>query len=529
MARDLSPEDSVVASRLLATINARTKRNQLRWDYSEAEVGLMNLGVAIPPGMDAFKTMLSWPKKAVTAFAARQIPTGFSTHAPTSLVDDVESVYEDNNFDSREREAIEAADELGCSFVFSTRGNVAAGEPYVVLSPRTAMTATAELNSRTGEVSAALEVVSNTEFNLYLPRRIVSFERGHDGRWKVLDETSTGTHRVQCAPYVHGSKLGKPFGRSRISQPVMDLTLAGIRTLIRQEVAAQFFMHPRFLLLGATVDNFKDPATGRDLSPWDVMMGAVNGLPDMDPVEAEELGVPDSLRRAGIQTFQQLSMQPFSEQFRLLAAAFSGESSIPPQYLGVIQDSNPTSAQAIEAAEVDLVREVRAQNPFMGRGRRTLALNALSLIHGDLNPDAYAELRGLTPRWEDPRTRSMAEQSNMVHQQTQIGNFQPGTRTTLSQLPVSKETVEALAQENERAAGGSIFEQLMSEGGAAEGGDQGEVKLTDRTNAFGQLIRTGATPESAARVAAGEISITEIEMRPGAVPVTIRDGMVEAD
>lgn len=522
----LKQDDADVAARLLSTIQARAKRNQLRWDYSESEVKLKNLGVEIPPGMEQFMTMLSWPKKAVTAFAARQIPTGFKTTTPTSLLDDIEAVYEDNNFDSREREAIESADELGVSFVFSTRGDVSAGEPYVVLSPRTAMTATADLNERTGEVSAALEVTAPNEFNLYLPYRILTCERRHDGRWHQVDEASTGTRRVQCAPYVHGAKLGKPFGRSRISRPIMDLTLAGIRTLLRQEVAAQFFMHPRFLLLGADMSAFTDPSTGRELSPWEVMMGAVNGLPDVTVDDDPDM--PDALRRAGVQTFQQLSMQPFSDQFRLLGAAVSGESSVPVDYYGVAQDGNPTSAQAIEAKEVDLVRNVNGQNPIMGRGRRTLALNSLSLVHGDLDPESYAELRGLHADWEDPRTRSMAEQSNMVHQQTQIGNFQAGTRNTLSQLPISKESVEAMSQENERAAGGSLFDRLLESSG--EGVEQvaaDETKLSERANTFGILVRSGATPESAARVAAGEIAISDVVMRPGAVPVTLRDGLVD--
>ncbi|GAB3192132.1 hypothetical protein [Nesterenkonia suensis] len=508
----LTEDERLLVSRLFRTIQDRSRRNLLRGDFSEAEVKLRSLGVEIPPGMERFMTALSWPQKAVTAFADRQIPTGFSTHEPTSLVDDVEAAWEDNSFDSREREAIEAADELGCSFVFSTYGDVSAGEPYVVLSPRTALTATAELDPRTGEVSAALEVVGQDEANLYLPHRVVHLERGTGGEWSRVDEVSTPTSRVQCAVYVHGSKLGKPFGRSRISRPVMDLTLAGMRTLIRQEVAAQFFMHPRFLLLGADVSSFTDPSTGRELSPWDVMMGAVNGLPDV--TTDDDPDVPDSLRRAGVHTFQQLSMQPFSDQFRLLAAAFSGESSIPPQYLGVVQDSNPTSAQAIEASEVDLVRKVRAQNPILGRGRRTLALNVLSLIHGSrLDPEAYAELRGLTARWEDPRTRSMAEQSNMVHQQTQIGNLQAGTRTTLGLLPFSKETVEAAARENERAAGGSLLDQIMAES-AGDG-----VPLSDRANTFGILIRSGVSPESAARIA----GLEGVEMVPGIIPASLRD------
>lgn len=520
----LVEDDATLVSRMFQVIQARSKRNMLRMDYSESDVKLNNLGVEIPPGMDRFMTMLSWPRKTVTAFAARQVPMGFSTHSPTSLLDDIDAVFEDNSYDSREPEVIEAADELGCSFVFSTPGDVSAGEPLVVISPRTAMTATAELNPRTGEVSAALEVVGNREYNLYLPYRVVSLTRAADGRWVKIQEANTGTRRVQCAVHVHGATIGKPFGRSRISQPIMDLTRAGIRTLLRQEVAAQFFMHPRLLLLGATLDAFTDPVSGREMSPWDVMMGSVNGLPDVTVDDDEEM--PHTLRRAGVHSFQQLSFQPFSDQFRLLGAATSGESSIPLEYFGVAHDSNPSSSSGIEAKEIDLVRNVRAQNPILGRGRRALALNSLSLIHGDLDPNDYAELRGLTARWEDPRTRSMAEQSNMVHQQTQIGNFQAGTRSTLSQLPISKEAVEAAAQENERAASAGLFDRLMSEG--ADAGSAEEPKLAERANTFGILIRTGATPESAARVAAGLIDISEVEMRPGATPITIREGMADS-
>jgi len=521
----LTEDEATLASRMFQVIHARTKRNTLRVDYSESDVKLRHLGVEIPPGMDRFMTMLSWPKKAVTAFAARQVPTGFSTRTPTSLLEDIESVFEDNDYASREPQVIEAADELGCSFVFSTPGDVLAGEPLVVFSARTARTATAELNPRTGEVTAALETTGRSEFNLYLPYRVVSCIRAADGRWIKVNEARTGTRRVQCAVHVHGATLGKPFGRSRITQPIMDLTLAGIRTLLRQEVAAQIYMHPRVLLLGAGVEAFTDPKTGREMSPWDVVMGAVNGLPDVTPEDDENM--PDSLRRAGVHSFQQLSFLPFSEQFRLLGAACSGESSIPIDYFGVAQDSNPTSAQAIEAKEVDLVRNVKAQNPILGRGRRALALNALSLIHGDFEPADYAELRGLTARWEDPRTRSMAEQSNMVHQQTQIGNFQPGSASTLAELPISKEAAEAIALENERAAGGSILDRLLEGGASSSAEPVDEVKLSERANTFGILVRSGATPESAAKVAAGSLDIAEVQMRPGAVPVTIRDGLVE--
>ena len=101
------------------------------------------------------------------------------------------------------------------------------------------------------------------------------------------------------------------------------------------------------------------------------IIGGTDLLPDIHPDDDPD--VPDSLRRAEVQYAPQMTMQPFSDQFRLIASQFSGASSIPLSYLGIVQDSNPTSAAAIEAQDIDLVRAVKDQYPSLNFGRRALA------------------------------------------------------------------------------------------------------------------------------------------------------------
>lgn len=506
--RQATDDELEVLRRLHWTIVTRSDRNSLRSRFIDAEEGLRERGFTIPPGMEHFQVALNWPAKAVSSFAARQVPTGFSARNETTLLSDIEDVYADNNFDAVERWAIESADEHGCAFVFVSRGDTAKGEPEYVLSARTALTATAELDERTRRVKAAMELAGGSRVILHLPDRVLTCIR-RPGNWWVEDEVIQDTGgRVLCAPFVHGGSLRRPLGRSRVTQVVMDITYAASRTLLRQEVAAEFFQAPRLALMGVDQSVFTDPVSGRELSPLDVLTGGIWAIPDIHP--DDEPDVDERLRRAGMEQISQMSFQPYSDQFRLLAGAASSATSLPAYYLGVMQDSNPTSAQAIEASEIDLVREIKAQNPSLGHGRRELALNILAAIHGPLDEEQRAEMRSLSAEWEDPRTRSMSEQSQMTALQVQAGNLQPGTRTTVRQLPLSLSDIDAAVQENERAAGGSILERVLSD----ENATQDVEGLTDRARAFNALVRSGATPESAARLT----GLGGLEMVPGAEP-----------
>src|SRR5690606_20108585 len=136
-------------------------------------------------------------------------------------------------------------------------------------------------------------------------------------------------------------------------------------------------------------------------------------------------------------------------------------------------DSNPSSAEAVEAHEIDLVRVTRKQFPFLGAAREQLALDVLTLLHGDLSPTQMRDLRGLKARWVDPRYRSVVEQSQFVAQQVGAGNFQPGTEATLSQLPITPEDARRFVQENRRALGSGVIDRILSgQAPDAEGGSQ---------------------------------------------------------
>lgn len=456
---ELTEDEQKLARRMYDTITSRATRNAERLRFSEAEEKLKKIGVSIPDSMQDLQVALNWPAKAVEVFASRQTPQFYSIRDTASeLYSDLEDVHADNNFSWLEPQAIESADLFGVSFVFTTLGDPDLDEPEVLVTPRTALTATCIIDPRTRKTIAAMEIVDRKRVNIYFPG-VIHHCRRTNAEWVAEESFPQPYRRVLCTPYVHDASLSKPMGRSRLTPTVLDLTMAGARTLCRQEVSATFYQAPRLALLGADDAIFKTP-DGREADPWSVLVNAVWTVPDISPDDDPD--VPDALRRAGFEQLTQMSMQPFSDQYRLIASAVSGATSIPLHYLGVVQDSNPTSAQAIEALEVDLVRAVRSQNRSLSLGRREHAIDVLTALNGDLGESARQVLRSLVPRWEDPRTRSLAEQSNFVATQIGAGNMVAGAESTLRELGLDPETIRIMAAEVKAAKGESNFARFLN-------------------------------------------------------------------
>ena len=105
-------------------------------------------------------------------------------------------------------------------------------------------------------------------------------------------------------------------------------------------------------------------------------------------------------------------MTPHSDMLRTVAAAFSGETGIPPSSLGIIHDQ-PASAEAIRAAEHDMLIDATYQNKMvLTPAVRDIATLAL-MVRDDLTEQPEEAWR-LSARFADPEFRSMSAQADGV-------------------------------------------------------------------------------------------------------------------
>ena len=113
-----------------------------------------------------------------------------------------------------------------------------------------------------------------------------------------------------------------------------------------------------------------------------------------------------------IKQLQQATMTPHSDMLRTVAMAFSGETGIPPSSLGIIHDQ-PASAEAIRAAEHDLLIDVTYQNKFvLSSAVKKIAELAVMVRDGlDTAPD---EAWKMSARFSDPEFSSLSAQADSV-------------------------------------------------------------------------------------------------------------------
>src|SRR5699024_6338419 len=166
-------------------------------------------------------------------------------------------------------------------------------------------------------------------FNLYLPDQLVMAEKA-DGKWTV--DRKPSAIGVGVEPMVYKPRVGRPFGSSRISRPVMSLHDQALRTVIRMEGHADVYSFPELWMLGADASIFKN-ADGSQKASWQVMLGRIKGIPDDEDAENP---------RADVKQFAASDPKPHIDQLRQKAQLFSGETSIPLTSLGVSDMSNPT-------------------------------------------------------------------------------------------------------------------------------------------------------------------------------------------
>jgi len=453
----LDEVDTDTLRRLLSNLDAKTPRNRTRSTYYNHKYTLRDFGISLPPQMRSIESVLGWPAKAVDVLAKRLRPDGFVL--PGGSADDlgVRELWHDNRLELEAPQANTSALLHACAFATITLGDPEAGEPRVFIAVRSAETATGLWNRRLRRLDAALSVVDAdesgrpTEMVMYLPGRTAVLSKRSDGTWQAQVRPHP-LGRVLVEPLVYQPRLDRPFGSSRLSRPVMTLADAGLRTLVRSEVTAEFFSAPQRYAMGADESAFVG-TDGKPRGQWASIIGRVWAIG-----RDEEGNVPT------VGQFPQTSMQPHVDQLRMLATLFAGETSLPLSSLGIVQD-NPASAEAIHAIKEELITEAEWAADTLGAGWRRTILTALQLRDGLTEiPRGWQRLE---MRWRDPSTPSKASVADAVTKQVAQNILLPDSAVTYEQLGYDETTVARLLAEQQRRQAQARLEMLTAAAQAA--------------------------------------------------------------
>lgn len=438
VAPGLDAQEQSALALMAKQLQAHQRSNDLRSMYYLGKRSLRaagKLGMAMPPQLGRLETILGWPAKAVTTLEHRLNPTGFVVRGESEPDSVLEEVAWDNQLSELQSMAHTASLIHGTAFVTVSAGDESQGEPPAIIAARSAREASALYNKRTRRIVAGMtlnsdEVGNTQQVVLWLPDTIVEITRAGNS-WRVERHPhwlgAVPMERLAFRPH-----LEQTFGMPRITDEVMGLNDAAVRTMLRMEGTAEFFSFPQRYALGVDSDDFAD--TFKTYLNRFLALG-----PDEDSGTLPQIG-----------QFNPSSPQPHIDQLRAIAGQFSGATSIPLNYLGIVHD-NPSSADAIHAAEADLIAVATRATEGYGPAWARAAGYAHQIYNRDYKPDP--RMKGLITQWRDPATPTASAAAQSVMSLISVGALPPNSAVTYRLLGYDEATVQQLVADARSAAG----------------------------------------------------------------------------
>ena len=440
-------------SRLLETWEKHRSANQIKARYYEGKIPLseVNLGIALPKGMQGLEIGCSWGAKCVDVLAARSMFDGF-VGENGETVSDLDTLVAANRLVAEYGKA--ARDELkyGCTFA-TLSADDAIGCKIRFHSPRTAA---ARWDGDRGRIAYGFAVIDaapdNSRNGEWRPNLVNMYT--DDAIWVLVRTGDLWTarwylHRMGrplMEPMVWGATSDKPFGRSRIKEPVRRLIQGYVRTIANASIGLEFSTAPQKYLMGVTDDQY-DALVNDKFAQYvgSIIAGTVN---------------PETGEKPTFGQLQQGSISPHVEMLKLLSAQFGAATGLNVTDTGVVNDANPTSADAILAANQTLVSTAEELNLGNGDALRTIALMAQAVVGQTTMEELGEDQKAIYAHFKNPSLPSVAVTADAA---VKIATSRPSFAQTdvyLEMLGFDPADIRRIKAQEQRARGLELVTSL---------------------------------------------------------------------
>lgn len=440
-AAGLRPEDADIVRDLCETYRRKLGRNYLRRGYYLMHERPKELGISVPPHLRNLEQVVGWPAKAVDSLANRSQFDGFVT-ADEETTEALSGIVLESSLKRLYRQAVKSELQCCCSFLTVTAGED--GEPRVIVSAHPATAAAAIWDEHMRRIRAGMVVVDRdtrphsgdepTWVDVFTAEAVIRIRRDGTTRNWAAEYVWHSMGRPLMVPMAHEATLERPFGKSRISRAVMNITDDAMRASVRSEISAEFFTSPQKYLMGAESDALDG------MSKWDAYIGNIFAVSKDADGDVPSFG-----------QLAQGSMQPHIDYMRSLAARFSGETNVPLSELGVVTD-NPSSAEAIYAAKEALVIDAQNLNADNGEALRDVALMALAVERGTDFATVAGEGLAVQAKFRNPAMPSVVSQSDAMVKMISVLPWLAESDVALEELGFSDDQIQRLRSDRRRAS-----------------------------------------------------------------------------
>lgn len=388
---------------LLALANAldyHQSRNATKDKYYEGHITLndVNLGIALPNDLKKLDVGCNWGQKAVDVLAARSMFDGFVGSGGN--IDGLSRIVENNRLVAEYAKA--CRDELKYGCVFATlSADDTMGCKIRFHSPGFA---SALWNGKKGRIDCGLAIMDTvkdesnkdkwipTAVNLYTDSAIIVLTRT-GSQWSAKRHPHK-MGRLLMEPMIWNATSDKPFGRSRLKKAIRALIDDYVRTVANATIALEFDTTPQKYILGVTDAQF-DAITSDKFKQY---MGSILAATTN----------PDTGENPVFGQLAQGSLTPHVEKMRMTATQFAAATGLTITDVGVVNDANPTSSDAILAQSQTLVLMAQQLNTSNGDALRTIACMAQAIARNVTLEELTDEERSIMAHFKNPAMPSVA-------------------------------------------------------------------------------------------------------------------------
>lgn len=443
--RGLPAEEYADLLSLINTYNHYSGKNRIKNKYYEGKISLnsVNLGIALPEGMRGLEIGCSWGAKTVDVLAARSMFDGF-VGVNGEDVAELDRITDNNNLVD---EYIKACrDELKYGCCFATLSDSDEGVKIRFHSPQMAA---ANWDGEKGRIRNGFAIIdtapNNEKSTEWTPSRINYYT--DDCIW-VLQRYDT-LWTAEAHPHKMGRPLmealiwnatsDKPFGRSRIKEPIRRLIDGYVRTIANATIGLEFSTSPQKYLLGVTDDQY-DALINQKFKQYVGNIIAATWNPETGEKP----------------TFGQLlqgSISPHVEMIRILATQFSAATGLTVTDTGVVSEANPTSAEAVMAQSQTLIATAQQLNIGNGVALRSIALMALAISNGVTLADLTEDQKAVVAHFKNPAMPSVAATSDAAIKIASAREGFADTDVFLEMLGFDKADIRRIKAQEQKSRG----------------------------------------------------------------------------
>lgn len=437
---------------LADTYNYHQNKNQQKDLYYEGHISLadVNLGIALPKGLNGLEVGCSWGQKAVDVLAARSMFDGFVGSGGN--LDGLARLVADNRLLAEYAKA--CRDELKYGCVFATlSADAAIGCRIRFHSPATAA---ALWNGQKGRVDCGLAIIDTVQdehyegvwrpslVNLYTDDAVIVL-KNQNGVWMAKRQAHR-LGRPMMEPLIWNATSSKPFGRSRLKQPIRALIDDYVRTAANAAIALEFDTTPQKYILGVTDEQYDAIVSNKFKTYMGALMAATSN--------------PETGANPVFGQLAQGNLQPHVEKMRMTATQFAAATGLTVTDVGVVNDANPTSSDAILAQSQTLVLLAQQLNTGNGDALRTIACMAQAVARNCTLAELTEDETGIMAHFKNPAMPSVAVTADAAIKIASERHEFASTDTFLEMIGFDQADIRRIKVQEQRVRGQRILMEM---------------------------------------------------------------------